>query len=267
MVPWLLKHPLVKAVTLTGSTPAGQAVAAQAGSLLKKSVLELGGSDPYLILEDADLENAATACVTARLINAGQSCIAAKRLIVVEAVRKPFEALLVEKMRQRKMGHPLEEGIEVGPLARHDLRAELHRQVQGSVAAGAQLLLGGVIPEGAGTFYPPSVLTLVKPGMPAFDEELFGPVAVVVPARDEAEAIAMANHSPFGLGAAVFTQNVTRGERLAAEAIEAGCCFVNTFVRSDPRLPFGGIKQSGYGRELSVFGIHEFVNIKTVFIK
>jgi len=263
----IIAAPEVKAVTLTGSTPAGRAVAGKAGAMLKKTVLELGGSDPYLVLEDADLERAAETCVASRLINSGQSCIAAKRFIVVEPVRKRFEEMFVEKMRKRKMGDPLEPGVEVGPQARRDLRDDLHRQVQDSLKAGARLLLGGEVPPGRGAFYPPTVLTDVRKGMPAFDEELFGPVAAIVAAKDETDAVRQANDSPFGLGAAVFTKDVKRGERIATEELEAGSCFVNALVKSDPRLPFGGIKESGYGRELSVFGIREFVNVKTVYVK
>jgi succinate-semialdehyde dehydrogenase/glutarate-semialdehyde dehydrogenase len=263
----VIENPLVKAVTLTGSTPAGIAVARKAGEKLKKSVLELGGSDPYIVLEDADLEAAVSTCVFSRLINSGQSCIAAKRFIVVEAVREQFESMYVEQMRAKKMGDPMQEDTEVGPQARHDLRDELHEQVVKSIEKGARCLLGGEIPAGDGAFYPPTVLTEVKKGMPAFDEELFGPVAAIIPVKDEKAAIAAANDSVFGLGAAVFTEDIARGERIAAEEIEAGCCFVNTFVKSDPRLPFGGVKESGYGRELSHYGIKEFVNIKSVFIK
>ena len=263
----LIESPFVRAVTLTGSTPAGQAVAAKAGALLKKTVLELGGSDPYLVLEDADLELAAESCVASRLINSGQSCIAAKRFIVVAPVRKAFEELFVEKMQARKTGNPLESGIDVGPQARRDLRDELHQQVVRSVASGAQALLGGTSPEGPGAFYPPTVLTGVTRGMPAYDEELFGPVAAIIAVESEAEAVRVANDTSFGLGAAVFTRDLGRGERLCAEQIEAGSCFVNSFVKSDPRLPFGGIKESGYGRELSSFGIREFVNVKTVYVK
>ena len=262
-----IEHPRVKGVTLTGSTPAGQAVAAQAGAMLKKTVLELGGSDPYLILGDADLESAAEACVASRLVNSGQSCIAAKRFIVEVSVRKPFEQLMVKKMQTRRMGDPLDEAVTVGPMARHDLRDALHRQVEQSLAKGATRLLGGVMPESPGAFYPPTVLTDVRKGMPVYDEETFGPVAAIIEVRNEADAIRAANDSIFGLGAAVFTGDPRRGERIAAEQVEAGSCFVNTFVRSDPRLPFGGVKQSGYGRELSSFGIREFVNIKTVYVK
>lgn len=266
-VPNLIEHPYIQGVTVTGSSGAGSAVAAKAGALLKKTVLELGGSDPYVILQDAELEPAVETCVTARLINSGQSCIAAKRFIVVEQVAKDFQALFLERMRARKTGDPMEEGVMIGPLARVDLRETLHEQVERSVAQGAKLLLGGKIPSGPGAYYPPTVLSGVKKGMAGFDEETFGPVAAIVTATDEAEAIRLANESPFGLGAALFTRDRKRGERLAAEQLEAGCCFVNDYVRSDPRLPFGGIKQSGYGRELSAFGIREFVNIKTVCVK
>jgi succinate-semialdehyde dehydrogenase/glutarate-semialdehyde dehydrogenase len=263
----IIENPLVKAVTLTGSTPAGQAVAKKAGEMIKKSVLELGGSDAYLVLEDADLDLAVETCVNSRLLNAGQSCIAAKRFIVVEKQREQFERRFVEKMRQVKLGDPMTEDTEMGPLARPDLRDDLHQQVQKSIEQGAKCLLGGVIPEGKGAFYPPTVLTDVKKGMPAHDEELFGPAAAIIPVKDEAEAIKVANESTFGLGAAVFTQDLEKAERIAATQLEAGSCFVNALVKSDPRLPFGGIKESGYGRELSHFGIREFVNIKTVYIK
>jgi succinate-semialdehyde dehydrogenase/glutarate-semialdehyde dehydrogenase len=262
----LIEAPEVVAVTLTGSTPAGRAVAATAGACLKKTVLELGGSDPYVILEDADLEKAAETCAAARLLNGGQSCIAAKRFVVVEPVLRRFEELLVERVRARRMGDPLEEGVDVGPQARRDLRDELHRQVEVSVARGARVLLECAVPDGPGAFYPPSVLTGVVPGMPAFDEELFGPVAAIVAAKDEGDAIRLANHTVFGLGAAVFTRDLERGERIARHELAAGSCFVNALVKSDPRLPFGGIRGSGYGRELGAFGIREFVNVKTVSV-
>ncbi|UCH61939.1 MAG: NAD-dependent succinate-semialdehyde dehydrogenase [Fidelibacterota bacterium] len=262
----LIEHSLIRAVTLTGSVPAGKAVAAKAGAVAKKTVLELGGSDPYVILEDADLEATITTCVTSRLINSGQTCIAAKRFVVVEPLRERFEALFVEQMCARKMGDPLEEDTIVGPQARHDLRNELHQQVQDSIEQGATCLLGGRIPESKGAYYPPTVLTGVTKGMPAYEEELFGPVAAIIPVKDEKEAIRVANDTLFGLGAAVFTRDVERGERIAATELEAGCCFVNAFVKSDPRLPFGGIKESGYGRELSSYGIREFVNVKTVYV-
>jgi len=262
----IIRNRLVAGVTLTGSTGAGKAVAKRAGDALKKSVLELGGSDPYLILADADVAQAAATCATSRLINSGQSCIAAKRFVVVESQRAEFERLLVERMRGAIMGDPKADGTTVGPQARQDLRDDLHRQVQESMAKGARCLLGGTVPEGPGAFYPPTVLTGVGKGMPAYDEELFGPVAAIIPVKNEREAIKVANDSVFGLGAAVFTRDLARGERIAAEELQAGACFVNAFVKSDPRLPFGGIKESGYGRELSRLGIHEFVNAKTVYV-
>jgi succinate-semialdehyde dehydrogenase/glutarate-semialdehyde dehydrogenase len=263
----VIENPLVRAATVTGSTAAGKAVARKAGEMIKKTVLELGGSDPYVILEDADLETAATACVASRLVNSGQSCIAAKRFIVVRKHQELLEELCVKLMRAEKVGDPLEEDTTVGPLARIDLRDELHRQVMVSVEKGAKCLLGGQIPDGRGAFYPPTVLTHVKKGMPAYHEELFGPVAAIISVKDEEEAIRVANDSAFGLGAAVFTRDVAKGERIAAHELEAGCCFVNDFVRSDPRLPFGGVKDSGYGRELGCYGIREFVNTKTVWVK
>ena len=263
----VMEHPLIKAVTLTGSNPAGQAVAATAGKLLKKSVLELGGSDPYIVLEDADIEAAAKTCVESRLLNSGQSCIAAKRFIVIESVRQRFEEMFVANMEAKKMGNPLEEDIDIGPQARFDLRDDLHRQVARSIEKGAKCLLGGEIPKGKGAFYPATVLSAVRKGMPAYEEEIFGPVGAIISVKDEREAIQVANDSTFGLGAAIFTGDMERGERIATYDVEAGCCFVNTFVKSDPRLPFGGIKSSGYGRELSHYGIKEFVNIKTVYVQ
>ncbi|HEY2824335.1 MAG TPA: NAD-dependent succinate-semialdehyde dehydrogenase [Gemmatimonadales bacterium] len=262
----VIRSAQVAAVTLTGSTAAGQSVASAAGSVLKKTVLELGGSDAYVVLDDADLDPAAETCVASRLINSGQSCIAAKRFIVVQSVLGRFTELFVERMRAKVVGDPFAPGVDLGPLARRDLRDELHRQVEASVKLGASVLLGGTVPAGPGAFYPPTVLAGVAPGTPAYQEELFGPVAAIIPARDEADAIRIANDSVFGLGAAVFTRDTARGERVARE-FAAGACFVNAFVRSDPRLPFGGVKQSGYGRELSAFGIQEFVNVKAVYVK
>jgi len=263
----VIENPLVMAVTLTGSTPAGRAVASKAGQMLKKTVLELGGSDPYVVLKDADLETTVNTCVSSRLINSGQSCIAAKRFIVVESIKKEFEQLFIEIMQAVKMGDPMDETVAVGPQARHDLRDDLHRQVLESIKKGAKCLLGGEIPPGKGAFYPPTILTNVKKGMPAYDEEIFGPVAAIIPVKDEKEAIAAANDSVFGLGSAIFTRDIEKGTRLAEKELQAGCSFVNSFVRSDPRLPFGGIKESGYGRELSHFGIREFVNIKSIYVK
>ncbi|HZV90668.1 MAG TPA: NAD-dependent succinate-semialdehyde dehydrogenase [Candidatus Nitrosocosmicus sp.] len=262
----VIEMPLVRAVSLTGSSAAGRSVAREAGRVLKKCVLELGGSDPYVVLEDADLGSAVETCVSSRLINGGQSCIAAKRFIVVRPLERAFTESMVQLMREKTQGLPTEPGVDLGPLARRDLRDQLHAQVTESVRRGAVRALGGTVPPGHGAFYPPTVLTSVRPGMPAYDEETFGPVAAIITADDEADAIRIANDSPFGLGAAVFTKDRARGERIAAEEFEAGACFVNAFVRSDPRLPFGGVKDSGYGRELSSFGIREFVNIKTVYV-
>ena len=263
----VIKNPLVKAVTLTGSTPAGKAVASLAGSMLKKTVLELGGSDPYVILEDADLDQAVNACITGRMLNTGQSCIAAKRFIVVEPCRPEFTDKLAKKIKNMNMGDPLDLTIDIGPMVNISARDELHQQVIASLEKGAVLVTGGIIPEPPGSFYPPTLLVDVTPGMPAFDDELFGPVAVIITAKDEQQALELANQTKFGLGAAVFTADVKKGKKIAVEVLEAGSCFVNDFVKSDPRLPFGGIKESGYGRELSEFGIHEFVNIKSVVVQ
>ena len=263
----IIENPLIAAVTLTGSDAAGRAVAAKAGQELKRTVLELGGSDPYLVLEDADLDVAVQACAFGRLLNAGQSCIAAKRFIVHESIIDEFTERLVTVMDAYVMGDPLDEGTELGPMARLDLRDELHDQVKRSLAAGAELRLGGHIPEGPGAFYPPTVVSNVSAGMAVYEEETFGPVAAIISVKDEDEAVDVANDSPFGLGGAVFTRDLRRGENIARNRIEAGSVFVNAFVASDPRLPFGGIKASGYGRELSHVGMHEFLNIKTIVIQ
>ena len=265
-VPGLIEDPRIAAATLTGSEPAGRAVGAATGRALKPVVLELGGSDPFIVLADADLDAAAQAAAYARCINSGQSCIAAKRFIVVDAVYDRFLPRFVDAMRAQRMGDPLDESHTLGPQARRDLRDELHAQVQKAVAQGARCVLGGQVPAGPGAYYPPSVLTEVRPGNLAWHEEIFGPVAAVIRARDEDHAVAIANDSRFGLGASLWTRSAETAERLAPR-IEAGSVFVNSFVKSDPRLPFGGIKHSGVGRELGVEGIHEFVNIKTVWIK
>ena len=255
----------VRAVTLTGSDRAGSQVAEQAGRHLKKTVLELGGSDPFIVLADADLPRAATVAAEARLQNSGQSCIAAKRFIVIESVADRFLGLFTAAMRAYRVGDPLVPGTQIGPQARLDLRANLQRQVDATVQRGARVVLGGKIPEGPGAFYPPTILVEVEPGSPAFDEETFGPAAAVIPASDDAEAVRLANTSPYGLGASVWTAEPERGERIARE-LETGSVFVNGLVKSDPRLPFGGVKRSGYGRELSEYGLREFVNIKTVWV-
>ena len=263
----LIRDARVQAVTLTGSTRAGSEVARIAGSQIKSSVLELGGSDPYVVLEDADLPQTVEACVTGRLINGGQSCIAAKRFIVHEAVADAFTDAVVQRMGGVRVGDPMAEATDVGPLAREDLRDHLADQVARSVEAGAECLLGGRVPDAPGWYYPATVLTGVRPGMPAYDDEIFGPVACIIRVESEDEAIRVANDTAYGLGAAVFTRDLERGERIARTGIEAGACFVNDFVRSDPRLPFGGVKSSGFGRELSDFGIREFVNVKTVLVE
>ncbi len=262
-VPAIIQDSRVGGVTLTGSTGAGKAVAALAGTALKPTVFELGGSDPYIVLEDADLDAAADVCASARLINNGQSCIAAKRFIVVAAVRRDFEEKFATQLARRVAGDPRDPACNLGPLAREDLRAELHAQVERSVQAGARLLTGGVIPEGPGFYYPATALTNVRPGMPAYNEELFGPVASIIPVRDEHAAISAANDSIYGLGAAIFTRKLARARAIVPQ-LQAGVVVVNDYVRSDASLPFGGTKQSGFGRELGAWGLHSFVNVKTV---
>jgi succinate-semialdehyde dehydrogenase/glutarate-semialdehyde dehydrogenase len=264
----LIAHPLVHAVTFTGSTAAGSKVAEAAARVIKKQVLELGGSDAYVVLEDADIDLAVKVCVEARLVNSGQSCVAAKRFIVVKSLRKEFEQRMAEAFEAAKWGgDPMDKSMRIGPMARMDLRDSLHEQVMDSVANGAKILCGGKLPEGPGAFYPPTVLTNVKKGMPAYDEEMFGPVAAINEAKDETDAMRKANDSIYGLGGAIFSKNRKRAEQLAAREMQSGNCFINAQVHSDPRLPFGGTKQSGYGRELGVFGIREFTNIKTVFVQ
>jgi succinate-semialdehyde dehydrogenase / glutarate-semialdehyde dehydrogenase len=263
----VILNPLIKAVTITGSNRAGIQVAQTAGSVVKKVVLELGGSDAYVVLADADLELAAETCVKARFINSGQSCIAGKRFVVEAAVVEKFTKLVSDRISKFKMGDPRDPSTEIGPQARKDLRDQLHDQVVRSIEKGAKCLLGGKVPAGDNAYYPPTLLTNVKAGMAAYSEELFGCVATIITARDEEDAIRIANDSEFGLGSAVFTKDVEKGERIAKQALDAGMSYVNAQVESDPRLPFGGVKHSGYGRELSFLGIHEFVNAKTVYVK
>jgi len=264
-VPSLIAHSGIQAVTLTGSERAGQAVAIEAGRNLKKTVLELGGSDPFIVLSDANPLEAASAAALSRTMNSGQSCIAAKRFIVEEPVAIEFENELVRQMKNCKVGDPMDRKTQIGPIARLDLLNTLHGQVERSVQDGARLLVGGHRLDRKGYFYAPTVLSEVKPGMAVFDEETFGPVAAISRVKDVREAVELANHTNFGLGASIWTSNPEKGEALVAD-IEAGVVFINEVVKSDPRLPFGGIKRSGYGRELSNFGILEFVNIKTVWV-
>lgn len=256
----------VKAGTLTGSEPAGASLASLAGQNIKKTVLELGGSDPFIVLETADLNAAVEAAVTARMLNNGQSCIAAKRFILISSIADEFEIRLAEKFAALKIGDPMLPDTEVGPLATPDILTELHQQVQICVEAGAKVLTGGQLLEQPGNFYPPTILTQIPEGTPAYSEEFFGPVALIFRVNSLDEAITLANSTIFGLGASGWTTNQAEQERLIRE-LEAGAVFINGLVKSDPRLPFGGIKRSGYGRELSSQGIHEFVNIKTVWIK
>ncbi len=263
----LIEDEHVAAVTLTGSVVAGKSVATAAGGVLKKCVLELGGSDAYIVLEDADIAAAAKVCAAARMVNGGQSCIAGKRFIVVRDVLEAFENAMVEAMRGYELGDPRDEKTRLGPLQSTHARDEIHAQVTRSIANGARLLLGGEVPDRPGAWYPATVLADVRSGQPAHDEEVFGPVAAIIAADDEADAIRIANASEFGLGSGVLTGDVGRGRRIAAQELEAGLSFVNENVRSDPRMPFGGVKHSGYGRECSAFGIREFTNIKSVHVR
>ncbi|MCS7301544.1 MAG: NAD-dependent succinate-semialdehyde dehydrogenase [Fimbriimonadales bacterium] len=265
-IPDIIRHPAIAGVTFTGSTRAGREVARIAGESLKKCVLELGGSDPALILPDANLDIAIAQCIQGRYQNTGQSCIAIKRFIIDSLVYQEFLERFIEQSRLLQMGDPMDEEVDLGPLARADLRENLHRQVRESVDMGAIVHLGGKLPSGKGYFYPPTVLSNISPEMPVWKEETFGPVAPMYSVDSRYEAVQVANASLYGLGAEVFTENLRLGEELAHKRLEAGNCFVNHFVFSDPRLPFGGVKQSGFGRELGAFGIYEFVNIKTVYV-
>jgi len=262
----VIQDPRVQAVTLTGSEPAGRQVAATAGAQIKKSLLELGGSDPFIVLEDADLELAVEQAVVSRFLNTGQSCIAAKRFIVVDAIAEAFIDRFRVAVEALVMGDPLDDATRLGPMARVDLRDELHQQVLDSISQGAVAVTGCRPAAGDGVYYQASILDHVRPGVRAYNEELFGPVASIIRVTDENEAIRIANDTEFGLGGSVWTRDSERGERIARQ-LECGCAFVNGLVKSDPRLPFGGIKHSGYGRELSRLGIHEFVNAKTIWIR
>ncbi|GMR07817.1 MAG: NAD-dependent succinate-semialdehyde dehydrogenase [Gammaproteobacteria bacterium] len=262
----VIEDPRIQAVTLTGSEPAGIAVASTAARVIKKSVLELGGSDAFVVLEDADMDEAVKAAAASRYLNAGQSCIAAKRFIVVERVADEFVQRLKEAAEKLRPGHPLDSSTTLAPMARHDLRDELHQQVVDSIAKGARVVTGCMKEEGPGAFYQASILDHVAPGQRAYSEEFFGPVALVIRVSDEDEALRVANDSRFGLAGSVWTQDSERGERFARN-IQSGATFVNGMVKSDPRLPFGGVKASGFGRELYRHGMHEFVNAKTLWIK
>lgn len=262
----LIEDDAIAAVSLTGSVDAGRKVASKAGGALKKCVLELGGSDAYVILDDADIAKAAEIAATARLVNVGQSCVAGKRFIVTPKVREAFESALVEAMQAYELGDPRDPDTKLGPLQSIEARDGVHDQVVRSIAQGARLLTGGVVPDRPGAWYPPTVLADVTPDVAAYSEEVFGPVAAIIAAKDEADAIRIANDSAFGLGSGVVTGDVERGERIASDELEAGMSFVNQNVRSDPALPFGGVKHSGYGRELTKLGIREFVNAKSVLV-
>jgi len=262
----VIKHRAVQGITLTGSGRAGSAIGQLAGKYLKKVVLELGGNDPYVILDDADLDLAAEICVNSRMKNSGQVCIAAKRLIVLDSICDAFEAKVLERLKSVSMGDPLAPETNFGPIARADLRDDVHRQVQQAIADGAELVMGGTLPDGPGFYYPPTVIKNVKPNNIAFKEEIFGPVITIIPARDVDEAITLANQTDYGLAGAVFSKDIAKAETIARDKIQAGSVAVNRFVSSDPRLPFGGIKASGYGRELGIEAMREFVNIKTITV-
>ncbi|MDF9799446.1 succinate-semialdehyde dehydrogenase/glutarate-semialdehyde dehydrogenase [Catalinimonas alkaloidigena] len=262
----LLADKRIKAATLTGSEGAGSKVAAKAGKELKKTVLELGGSDPFIVLADADIDKAASTAAKARMLNCGQSCIAAKRFIVVQEVYEQFIKKFKQQMSSLKQGDPNADGVDYGPMAREDLAEELLEQTQKSIDKGAEVLLGGDRPDKEGAFFNATILANVKPGMPAYEEELFGPVASVFKVKDEEEAILIANDSPYGLGGCVWTQDIEKGKNFVRQ-VESGAVYINKMTASHPALPFGGVKMSGYGRELSHLGIREFVNQKTVWME
>ena len=259
-------HPLVRGVTFTGSAATGRKIAADAGQHLKKTVLELGSNDAFLVLADADIKKAVQACVMGRIVNAGQTCVAAKRFIVVDEVYDQFRDAYLEQMKQIAFGDPADENTQLGPLARKDLRDDLHKQVKQSIEKGATCLVGGEVPDHDGYFYPATVLENVKPGMPAYDDELFGPVAALIRAKDEADAIRIANDSVYGLGGGIFSEDEARAVRLARDEFDTGMVSINGYYIAQPNLPFGGVKNSGYGREHGGFGMREFVNTKSLMI-
>ena len=262
----IIEHDLVRGVTLTGSPGAGKIIGKKAGEALKKTVLELGSNDAYMVLEDADLELAVETCVQGRLYNNGETCVAAKRFIVVDKVYDKFKEAFVKQMSNIKAGDPTKEDSDIGPMARKDLREELHEQVEESVKKGAKILCGGKMPEGDGFYYPATVLAELKPGMPAYDDELFGPVASLIKAKDDEDAMRIANDSRFGLGGGIFSKDEERAKELAKNHFDTGMVFINSFGLAKPNMPFGGVKNSGYGREHGTFGLHEFVNVKSVMI-
>ena len=262
----LIGNDKVRGVTLTGSDKAGVIVGQQAAKAIKKAVLELGSNDAFIVLEDADIETAVETCTQARLINNGETCVAAKRFIVVDSVYDEFRKRIVEKFEGTKAGDPMDDSSDIGPLARADLREQLHEQVEQSVAKGATIAVGGKVPEGKGSFYPATILENVEKGQPAYDDELFGPVASLIRAKDEDDAMRVANDSRYGLGGAIFSKDEEKAVRLAREQFDTGMVYINGYGLANPALPFGGVKNSGYGREHGGFGIKEFVNIKAVHV-
>lgn len=262
----LIKHSHIRAVTFTGSDDVGKSVAQEAGRLAKKSVLELGSNDAYIVLADADIPNAVKTCIQGRINNNGETCVAAKRFIVVDEVYDQFREAFLTQCKQLKVGDPTHSDTDVGPLARKDLREKIHDQVKNSIQSGATCSLGGEIPEGRGYFYPVTVLEDVRPGMPAYDDELFGPVASLIRVKDEQEAIKTANDSRYGLGGGIFSNDISKAVRLAKEEFDTGMVNINGYALAQPNLPFGGVKDSGYGREHGGFGLREFVNVKTLMI-
>ncbi|MGB7843020.1 MAG: NAD-dependent succinate-semialdehyde dehydrogenase [Salinimicrobium sp.] len=260
----VIEHKLVRGVTLTGSPAAGRIIGKKAGENLKKSVLELGSNDAYLVLEDADINLAVKTCVVGRTYNNGETCVAAKRFIVVEKVYDQFKKAFVEQMSQLKAGDPTKDDSDIGPIARKDLREELHVQVEESVKKGAKVLCGGKIPDGDGFFYPATVLDNLEPGMPAYDDELFGPVASLIKAKDTNDAMRIANSSRFGLGGGIFSKDEEKARELAQYHFDTGMISINSFGLAKPDMPFGGVKDSGFGREHGGFGLHEFVNVKAI---